>query len=64
MKRDLANPSRDGRRWVRAILWLHVKDMINDRDYEQVERQLLDVIRSERLCVLNALRYPKGKIHD
>lgn len=55
-KRELTNPSRDGRRFVRSILTMYVKDMINERDYESCERELLDVIRGERRCVLRALR--------
>ena len=52
MKRDLTNPSRDGKYFVRAILQCYVKDMINDGDYKRLELELLDVIRSERRLVL------------
>ena len=57
MKRDLTKPSREGIAFVRGILRVYVKDMINDGDYARCERELLDVIRAERGVVLRALRY-------
>lgn len=59
MKRDWTNPSREGKGFVRSILGLYVKDMINDNDYERLEKELLDVIRAERGLVLRAPR-PRG----
>ena len=56
MKRDLTNPSRDGKAFVRTILASYVKDMINDNDYAWMQKELLDVIRAERRLVLRALR--------
>lgn len=56
MTRDLANPSREGRHFVRSILALYVKGMINDHDYARLERELLDVIRAERQLVMRASR--------
>ena len=56
MKRDLTNPSREGKAFVKSILDCYVKDMINDNDCARAERELLDVIRAERALVLRALR--------
>jgi len=55
-RRDLSNPSREGRRFVRLILKCYVKDMINDGDYARLERELLDVIRAERGIVQRVLK--------
>ena len=56
MTRDLRNVSREGRRFIRDILRIYVKDMINDNDYIRLEREILDVISAERHLVLRALR--------
>lgn len=52
MPRDLTNPSREGKAFVRSILATYVKGMINDGDYERLEREILDVIRAERRIVI------------
>jgi hypothetical protein len=52
--RDLTNPSREGKQFVKTILGHYVKGLINDGDYERVELELLDVIRAERGLVLRA----------
>jgi len=58
--RDLTNPSRDGTHWVRRILTMYVKDLINDGDYERLEKELLEVIRAERRLVLRVTRRANG----
>jgi hypothetical protein len=40
---------------MRDVLCVYVKDMINDNDYERLERELLDIVRAERSLVLRAL---------
>lgn len=56
MTRDLTNPSRPARSFVKSILGLYVKDMINDGDYVRLEKELCDVIRAERGLVLRLTR--------
>lgn len=56
MKRNLRNPSREGKGFVREILACYVQGMINDGDYVRLENELLDVIRAERGLVLRVLR--------
>jgi len=59
VKRDLTNPSREGRRFISGILSTYAKDMINDNDYARMEREVLDVIRAERQLVLHAVGISK-----
>lgn len=56
MKRDLSNVSREGRLFVKTILSIYVKGMINDDDYRRLESELLDVIRAERGLVLRSAK--------
>lgn len=59
MRRDLTNPSREGRRWVRHLFQAYgVRDFISSSDAEMLERGVLDVIRAERGI---ALRLPRER---
>lgn len=59
MKRDLENPSREGRRWLRDLFRVYgVRDFLALSDAEMLERGVLDVIRAERGI---ALRLPRER---